>query len=87
LIVTCEPVAVARPATFFDEPLTFVSSSYLNFISDPLEVFTLMVFDFASTSVISPIATVAACDEPSAGDEGLGDLGEVGDGALVEGGC
>jgi hypothetical protein len=46
-----------------------------------------MVFDFASTSVISPSATVEACDEPSAGDDGLGDRGEVGDGALVEGGC
>jgi hypothetical protein len=87
LIVTCEPVAPDKPATFFDEPLTLVSSSYLNFISDPVEVFTVMVFDFASTSVISPSATVEACDEPSAGDDGLGDRGEVGDGALVEGGC
>jgi hypothetical protein len=59
----------------------------LNFISDPLAVFTDTVFDFASTSVISPRATVEACAEPSAGDDGLGALGELGDGALVEGGC
>jgi hypothetical protein len=59
----------------------------LNFISDPVEVFTVMVFDFASTSVISPIATVEAWDEPSEGDAGLGDLGDVGDGAFVDGGC
>jgi hypothetical protein len=85
-IVTSDPVAVARPATFFDDPLTFVASSYLNF-SEPVAVLTVMVFDFASTSVISPMATVEACAEPSAGDDGLGALGEVGDGAFVEGGC
>jgi hypothetical protein len=87
LIVTCEPVAVDRPATVFDEPLTFVSSSYLNFISDPVDVLTVMVLVFVSTSVISPVATVEACEEPSAGDDGLGDLGDCGDGALVDGGC
>jgi hypothetical protein len=87
LIVTCDPVAAERPATVFDEPLTLVSSSYLNFISDPVDVFTVIVFDFESTSVISPMATVEDCEEPSAGDEGLGDLGDCGDGALVDGGC
>jgi len=87
LIVTCEPVAVARPATVFDEPLTFVSSSYLNFMSDPVDVLTVIVLVFESTSVISPVATVDACEEPSAGDDGLGDLGDCGDGALVDGGC
>jgi hypothetical protein len=83
-IVTCRPVDVARPAASLDEPEILVESSYLNFISDPATVFTVRVLLFASTSVSSPVAVVAAWDCPSPGD--AGDAGVDGDGGWPAGG-
>src|SRR5262245_30522268 len=86
-MVTCCPVIVASPAVVFPAPLTLVESSYLNFISLPAAVFTVSVFVFESTSVSSPVAVAAACDCPSAPDEGPGADGVDGDGACCEGGA
>src|SRR5690348_13728085 len=78
---------VARPAALFCAPPILVESSYLNFISVPVAVFTVRVFVFASTSVSSPVAVVAACDWPSAELDGDGAEGELGEGGRCDGDC
>src|SRR5215510_9488643 len=81
-MMTVLPVIVAKPAAPFSAPPILVASSYLNFISGPVTVFTVIVLVFVSTSVTSPVAVVAACAWPSAPDDGDGAEGAPGDGGL-----